>query len=71
MGVYKSLYPNKAVEGILLHFANEELFNKNEIMHGKIATIEPGRPIHLYLIEDKGWESIKANYRKIIEKILS
>ena len=70
MGAYKFLYPNKAVEGILLHFANEELYTKNEIMQGKTASIESDRPIHLYLIEDRGLDNIFTDYRKIIENIL-
>ena len=71
IGLYKSLYPNKEVEGILLHFANEDLFNKNAIMNGKTASIEPDRPIHIYLIEDRGLNNIFTDYRKIIEDILS
>lgn len=70
IGMYKSLYTNKAVEGILLHFADEELYNENEIMQGKEASIESDRPIHLYIIEDRGLDNIFADYRKIIESII-
>lgn len=71
IGAYKSIYPDKEIEGILLHFANQELFDKNEMMHGKLASIESDRPIRVYLLEDRGLDNIFKDYRKIIEEIIS
>lgn len=72
---YIGAYLNKnstisKTSGLIIHIVNHELYEKNKELQGADLTIETDRPIRLFLIEDKGLDSIFADYRKIVESTL-
>lgn len=71
IGAYVSKNRNiTKISGLLIHIVNHELYEKNKELQGADLTTEPDRPIHLYLIEDRGLDNIFADYRKIVEDTL-
>lgn len=72
---YIGAYLNKnstisKTSGLIIHIVNHELYEKNKELQGADLTIETDRPIRLFLIEDKGLDSIFVDYSKIVESTL-
>lgn len=66
----KEIEENK-VEGILLHIVDNAQYEKVKQMNGANLSVEDGRKLTLYIIEDKGLNYIFDEYSKILDKHLN
>ena len=60
----------RRVVGVVLHIVDADLWEKNQELQGTDLTIEPDRPIHLYMIQDNGLNYIFSEYNKLINEIV-
>lgn len=60
----------RRVVGVVLHIVDADLWEKNQELQGADLTIEPDRPIYLYMIQDKGMDYIFNEYSKLITEIV-
>ena len=61
----------KYKNGIILHIADKELYERCQSADGTDLTIEYDRPIKLYIIEDKGLNYILSRYKEIIDNTMN
>lgn len=58
------------VQGVILHIVNSDTMNKYGELQGADITIENGRHMKLWLIEDKGLDYILNEYSRLIQSIV-